>query len=190
MNAIEIAAALLGIVNVALVVRRSIWNYPFGLAMVTLYGFVFFEARLYSDMLLQVFFFVVQLYGWINWSRADRIRGGVAIAVLGWPLRLGWLAFAIGFSAALGLAMQSWTDAAAPFADATIAGFSVTAQILLSLRRIENWVLWILIDIGAIALFLNRGLTVTAGLYAVFLLMSIAGLYGWLRLLRTGDRPA
>ena len=67
---LEWVAAGLGVINVALVVRRSVWNYPFGLAMVTLYFFVFFGARLYSDALLQIFFFVVQLYGWVNWVRA------------------------------------------------------------------------------------------------------------------------
>ena len=73
MSAIEIIAAALGLANVLLIVRRSIWNYPFGLAMVALYAWVFFDARLYSDAALQVFFFVVQIYGWWNWTRA---RGG------------------------------------------------------------------------------------------------------------------
>ncbi len=69
MSAIEIIAAVLGVANIVLLVRRSIWNYPFGIAMVSLYGWVFFDARLYSDAALQVFFFVVQLYGWWNWHR-------------------------------------------------------------------------------------------------------------------------
>ena len=70
----EWVAAGLGVFNVGLLVRRSIWNYPFGLAMVALYFFVFFEARLYSDVLLQIFFFVVQLYGWCNGSGRSRRR--------------------------------------------------------------------------------------------------------------------
>ena len=64
MGGTEIAAALLGVINVLLVVRRSVWNYPFGIAMVALYFFVFREAKLYSDALLQIFFFLIQLYGW------------------------------------------------------------------------------------------------------------------------------
>ncbi len=100
MNPIEVAAALLGLVNVALVVRRSVWNYPFGLAMVALYGVLFFEQRLYSDMLLQAFFFVIQLYGWVNWARAGRFEGGVVVEAMGWRARLGWLVFAAAFSLA------------------------------------------------------------------------------------------
>src|ERR1700743_2397110 len=67
MSTTEIIAAILGVANIVLLVRRSVWNYPFGLAMVALYGWVFFAARLYSDAGLQVFFFVVQIYGWWNW---------------------------------------------------------------------------------------------------------------------------
>jgi nicotinamide mononucleotide transporter len=67
---IEIVASILGVANIVLLVRRSIWNYPFGIVMVTMYGVVFFQARLFSDALLQVFFFVVQIYGWWVWYHA------------------------------------------------------------------------------------------------------------------------
>ena len=80
--------------------------------------------------------------------------------------------------------MARFTDAAAPMIDAGIAGASIAAQILLARRRIENWVLWILVDMVAIFLFWSRGLPYTSGLYALFLLLSIAGLIGWRRALR------
>ena len=70
MSTIEIAAFVLGVINVALVVRRSIWNYPFALVMVLLYARIFYDAKLYSDALLQFFFFAVNLYGWWAWGRA------------------------------------------------------------------------------------------------------------------------
>lgn len=190
MNPIEVAAALLGLVNVTLVVRRSIWNYPFGLAMVTLYSVLFFEQRLYSDMLLQGFFFAIQLYGWVNWARARRFEGGVLVEEMRWSSRVGWLVFAAAFSLALGSAMARSTDAAAPFVDSAIAGFSVAAQMLQSWRRVESWVLWIAVDVVAVGLFLHRGLTVTAGLYAIFLLLSVAGLVEWARMLRAERRSA
>jgi nicotinamide mononucleotide transporter len=182
-NPLEWVAAGLGVVNVALVVRRSIWNYPFGLAMVALYFFVFFEARLYSDALLQIFFFVVQIYGWWNWSRARR-AGEIPVAVLTPSARLYWIAGTAAASLALGLGMARYTDAAAPLVDAFVAGTSIAAQILMARRRIENWVLWILVDLVAIGLYASRGLHATGALYAVFLLLSIVGLVSWRRALR------
>ena len=181
MSPIEIAAAVLGVVNVFLVVRRSVWNYPFALAMVALYFFVFFEARLYSDSLLQIFFFIINLYGWWAWHHAPQVDHGVRVVTMSWSQRLGWLAATAAASAVWGLGMARFTDAAAPFIDATIAGLSVTAQILQSLRRIETWVLWIVVDMAAIGLFWSRDLLVTAGLYALFLAMSAVGLVEWRR---------
>jgi nicotinamide mononucleotide transporter len=82
--------------------------------------------------------------------------------------------------------MQQFTNAALPYADSAIAGASVAAQILLAYRRIENWVLWIAIDVVAIALYINRGLYPTAGLYGGFLVLSLIGLKEWIAAERRG----
>ncbi|HST37247.1 MAG TPA: nicotinamide riboside transporter PnuC [Allosphingosinicella sp.] len=184
MNGIEWFAAALGVINVALVVRRNVWNYPFALAMVSLYFFVFLEAKLYSDMLLQIFFFVVNLYGWWNWVQAKKAAGNVPVALLSNRERLIWAGATLAASIVWGLFMARFTDAAAPLIDAGIAGGSIAAQILMARRMIENWVLWIAVDIVAVWLYASRGLSWTSGLYALFLILSIAGLVDWRRALR------
>ena len=181
MGGLEIAAAMLGVVNVLLVVRRSIWNYPFGIAMVALYFFVFWDAKLYSDALLQIFFLVIQLVGWVAWSRAEKVDDGVAVESLSVKARLAWLVATAVAVLLWGSGMARFTDAAAPFADAAVAGMSVSAQILQSMRRVESWVVWILVDALAIGLFAGRGLTITAGLYSLFLILAVAGLIEWRR---------
>lgn len=181
MSAIEAVAALLGLVNVWLVVRRSVWNYPFGLIMVTLYARIFFDAKLYSDALLQIFFFAVQLYGWWNWSRSRAESGEVRVLRLGPRQRLAWGASCAAAVLAWGAAMHSWTDASYPWWDAGVAIPSVAAQILLSRRFIENWWLWILVDLLAIGLYAAKDLWLTAGLYAVFLGLATWGLLAWRR---------
>lgn len=181
MGGIEIAAALLGVINVLLVVRRSVLNYPFGIAMVALYFFVFWEAKLYSDALLQIFFLLIQLYGWRAWVKADQVEHGVAVDWLGRGARLKWLAATALAILAWGWGMARFTDAVAPMADATIAGLSVAAQILQSLRKVESWVLWISVDALAIGLFAWRGLVVTSALYALFLALAVIGLFEWRR---------
>ncbi len=179
MNPVELAAAALGLINVALVARRSLWNYPFGIAMVALYFFVFADAKLYSDALLQIFFLVIQLYGWWNWSRSDRVDDGVAVRSLDYSARVGWIVGTAAASIAWGAAMARFTDAAAPYADAAVAGMSVAAQILQSQRRVESWLLWIAVDVLAVGLFWSRGLYPTAILYAIFLGMTVWGLFAW-----------
>lgn len=184
MNPLEWVAAALGVVNVALVVRRSVWNYPFGLAMVALYFFVFFGAKLYSDALLQIFFFIVQIYGWANWVKAKKAAGEVPVGVLTSRARIGWLAGTAAASLVWGLGMARYTDAAAPLIDAAIAGTSIAAQILMARRRIENWLLWIAVDVVAVWLYASRDLPWTSALYALFLFLSILGFIDWRRALR------
>jgi nicotinamide mononucleotide transporter len=95
--------------------------------------------------------------------------------------RLKW---AVATAAAIlvwGFGMARFTDAVAPMADATIAGLSVSAQILQSLRKVESWVLWVTVDALAVGLFAWRGLAVTSGLYALFLVLAVIGLIEWRR---------
>lgn len=190
MSPIEIAAVALGLVNITLIVLRSVWNYPFGLVMVTLYAFIFLDARLYSDALLQIFFFVVQLYGWWAWSRARADQGEVTVERLGWPARTAWLA-AIAIATALwGGLMHSQTDAHYPWWDAGVAMFSVAGQILMSRRYLENWWCWIAADLLAIPLYAAKDLWPTSALYVVFLGFAIWGAIGWARAPRGHDTVA
>ena len=179
MNTLEIIATLLGLANIVLLVRRSIWNYPFGLAMVALYAHIFFREKLYSDALLQVFFFVIQLYGWWAWWRVGGVEHKVEVVRLTGPARIAWIAVIACLSAAWGTTMHVYTDASFPWWDATVAVSSIAAQILLARRAIENWVLWIAIDVASIPLYLIKGLPFTAGLYFTFLVLCVAGLREW-----------
>jgi nicotinamide mononucleotide transporter len=178
---IEAVASLLGIANVALVVRRSLWNYPFALAMVALYGWVFFDAKLYSDALLQPFYFAVNLYGWWNWRRSRATAGTVVVERLGVRERAGWIAGCGLASLGWGALMHNLTDAAFPWWDGTIAVMSIAAQILQSRRAWDCWLLWIAVDLLAIPLFATKGLWLTAGLYCLFLMLSIWGAIDWSR---------
>lgn len=176
----EWVAAALVLVNVALVALRSVWNYPFALVAVSLYAVIFYEQRLYSDMLLQGFFFALNVYGWVGWTRA-RTDAGVPVRWLTPAQRTGWAAAILTAWIVWSAAMHRFTDAAAPWADGAIAMTSIAAQWLLARRRVENWWLWILVDLIAVPLFAWRGLYATSAVYVVLLGLSIAGLLQWRR---------
>lgn len=181
MSPLELLAAALILANVALVARRSVWNYAFAIAGVILYAWIFREAKLYSDMALQGFFLVVNVYGWRHWSRSLAAVGEVRVGRLTHPARLAWLGAIAAATFGWGWAMHRFTDAALPFVDAGIAMASIAAQILLSRQRIENWWLWIAVDLVAIGVYASRGLTATALLYVLLLGISIWGLRDWHR---------
>ena len=177
---IEWVAATLGVINISLLIFRSVWNFPFGIAMVALYIFVFYEERLYAEAGLQVFFILAQAWGWWMWVRVGGEDNRVPVRWLDWPSRAVWLMVTAAVSVNLGWVLHQFTNAALPYADAGIACASVAAQILLGFRRIENWLIWIAIDVAAIALYIDRGLYPTAGLYGGFLVLSLIGLREWI----------
>ena len=180
-NPLEALATTLGLINIVLIVRRSVWNYPFGLAMVAIYAWLFAqpEVRLYSDAGLQVFFFFVQIYGWWNWARSEADSGEVAVLLMPARERGAWLAAITVATLAWGALMHRFTNAALPWADAFIAMTSVAAQMLMARRFLENWVLWIAVDVVAIGVYAAKGLVLTAWLYTAFLALSAFGLMSW-----------
>jgi nicotinamide mononucleotide transporter len=179
MSPIEIVAVLLGIANILLIIRRSVWNYPFGIAMVTLYFVIFRDAKLYSDAGLQIFFVVVNLYGWFSWSRNKAEAGEIVVQRLGRDGSLAWIAGSAVATAAWGCVMSTYTDASYPFWDAGVATLSVAGQVLMTRRYLENWYWWIAVNAISIPLYIVKGLHLTAGLYALFLVLAAAGLLQW-----------
>jgi nicotinamide mononucleotide transporter len=180
MTAVEAIAAALGVVNVMLVIRRSVWNFPVAIVMVTLYGAVFFDARLYSDALLQLVFVALNIYGWASWTAA---RAEQDVPVRWMPLGTTMLTAGVALVgwAAWSTVMARLTDAAAPYWDGAVAVLSITAQILLARRYVENWLCWIAVNVLAVGLFWTRDLRLTAALYALFLAMAVLGFFRWRR---------
>lgn len=180
MSPIELAAAGLTLLSVVLTVRRSLWLWPTGIVGTLLYGWVFFGAKLYFSTGLQVFFLVVQVYGWWFWMRGDK-GDEPPIAMLGWPRAWGLLLLTAGASAGLGWLAGQVSDAHASIPDAALTGLSVVAQMLLSRKVLENWLLWIVTDVIAIGVYAGQSLAATAVLYMVLLGMACWGLWEWRR---------
>ncbi|EZP57310.1 nicotinamide riboside transporter PnuC [Sphingomonas sp. RIT328] len=178
---VEALAAALVIVNVALVARRSVWNYPVALVAVAIYAWVFATARLYSDALLQGVFFAANLYGWRNWAHSRATAGTVIVTRLAPVARIGWLVAIVAVAWGWGLLMHRFTDAAYPWWDAALAIASVAAQWLQARRAIESWWLWIAVDVGSVPLYAAKALWITAALYAVLLGLAIWGWIDWRR---------
>ncbi len=179
MSPIEIVAVILGIANIVLVIRRSVWNFPVAMVMVALYFLIFREAKLYSDAGLQVFFAAVNLYGWWSWHRNKADAGEIVVRHLpafGYAL---WIAGSLTAIWAWGGFMGTYTGTSYPYWDASVAMLSVAGQILMTRRFVENWHYWIIVNLISIPLYVTKGLYLTAGLYGVFLVLAIAGLIEW-----------
>lgn len=186
---IEWVAALFGVVCVVLTIRRSIWCWPTGLVQVVLYILVFFQARLYSDLLLHVVYVVMQVYGWWAWLHGGKEGRPLQVSRLSTSLCLAWSAVAAVGIVGLGLVMNTWTDASLPYWDAATTVLSLIAQYLLARKIVESWVVWICVDVLCVGIYTAKGLYVTTGLYSIFLVLAITGLCAWLRAMKVQLAP-
>ena len=184
MTVIEIIASVMGLLSVWLTVKQNIWCWPTGLVMVLLYTWIFASSKLYSDAGLQVVYVFLSIYGWIHWLRGGPRENELPVTTLSLRSRLLWgICITLG-AVGLGSLMARYTDASMPHADATITSMSLAAQWLLARKKLENWVLWIAVDVLGIAVFALKELYITGGLYAIFLVMAAMGLRSWTKSLR------
>jgi nicotinamide mononucleotide transporter len=179
MSPLELLAVLVNLLGVWLTARRVRWCWPVNVVAVLLYTWLFYQWKLYSDMLLQGVYVVLQGYGWWRWSQGRLDHGKVQVGPL--PRREGVLSLLAGAAGALSLGwlMHRHTDAALPWLDAALSAFSLVASVWAARKRIANWTLWIVLDSLYVGVFVYKGLYPTAALYAGFVLLAIYGLRLW-----------
>ena len=174
---IELVAASLGALSVYWMTQQKPAAWPTGLLMVLMYIWIFYDARLYSEMLLQMIYVGMQIYGWWQWLRGGRQQPGRVVSSLGTlGIRQGLL-IGLCITLALGLTMSRYTDANLPWLDAALTGFSLIAQYWMAKKRLQCWLLWIVLDVIYVGMFITAGLYLTAVLYMFFTALAV---YGWL----------
>lgn len=177
---IEVAGALLGTVNIVLLVFENPWNWPIGIANNILYVIVFFSARFYSDMSLQVVYVALGIFGWYLWLHGGERRGELRVTHSPRAQFLLLLAAGAAATYAESLFLARVNDAA-PLADAFTTVFSLIAMYQMTRKYLENWWLWIVVDVVSIGVYFWKHLFFTTGFYAVLLVFSMLALVQWSR---------
>jgi nicotinamide mononucleotide transporter len=192
MSWLELVATLLYLVSVLLAIKPHIATWPTGMLANLALLSLFFQIQLYSDMLLQVYFLVISAYGWWAWRRPTD-TDSVPISMMGGRARLilgAGSVIAIAMLAATASRLHLWlpgiftSPAAFAGADASTTVLSIVATVLLARRKLESWVLWIVVDIVCVSLYSAKGVLLMACEHTVFLAMAVAGLHRWRTLLR------
>lgn len=176
---LEASAVVASALGVWLTTRRLLVSWPVVILSCLLYAEVFRDAKLYSDMLLQGVYAAFALYGWWNWRKGVQEEGEVRVQHLPVSgLLLGLLSGVVG-SCLLGGLMARYTNAPLPYWDSSLTSFSLVAQIWSARKYIENWALWLLVDVVYTAIFIYKNLYLTAGLYAFFVFLAAWGWRSW-----------
>jgi len=202
---IEAIGTIFGLLCIWYASKEKIINYLFGLINVTLFAIIFFQIQLYASLLLQLFFFVANIYGWYAWSRQTNDNQAVLqIRWLSLPKAVTWTLvslvailvmtfnidavfgqltrIAVGVMQGLGMAVQMPTlePDAFPFWDSTMMVLSIVAMILMTRKYVENWLLWIVIDVISVAIFAYQGVYAMALEYVILTLIALNGAMLWI----------
>lgn len=184
MTPLEIVAVVLAIAYLLLAIRQNIWCWACAGFSTAIYVWLFFEARLYMESLLNAFYFLMAIYGWYVWysGRSDGHERPVVV----WPVVThGVAVLAIVFlSAGTGYYLSANTDAVFPYIDSLTTWSAIWATFLVARKVLENWWYWLVIDTASVYIYWLRDLELTALLFVLYVVMIPFGIVSWTRSLR------
>lgn len=178
-TAIQVPATITAFANIYLAARNNIWNWLLGLIAVTLYAFIFYLTRLYGDMALQGVYFIFQIYGWFQWRFGGKDNTELTVHRMPKPYWLIALFAQILMTSVFYWFLSHHTNSTTPFVDAFTTALSLIAQWMMCKKWLENWSLWILLDLISLYMYSYKGLYLTTVLYAAFIALCMMGYREW-----------
>ena len=179
-SGIEWFGTITGFICVYLAARQHILNWPVAILSVLAYVVIFYRYKLYGDALLQLYFLGTCIYGWYYWMRRKQ-QHQKPIVSLNKMEYLMVVSAVVILSFGLGAFLDKFTDTDVPYIDGTCTAISFVAQLLMTRKVLQNWILWIVVDICYIPLFLYKNLALTAVLYTLYLILATIGYLDWRR---------
>jgi len=179
MIAWEALAVVLAITYLVLAIRQNIWCWAAAAVSTLIYLFIMFEAQLYMESVLQLFYLAMAAYGWYQWRQHGENQQ--ALHVRTWPVTYHLFAIASVFILVFvsGHLLSEYSDAALPHVDSFTTWGAVIATYMVARKILENWVYWFVIDAVSVGMYLNRGLVLTALLFVLYLVLIILGYRSW-----------
>ncbi len=186
----EALAVALAIAYLLLAAREHIACWACALISTAIYTALFWQVSLLMESLLNVYYMLMAIYGWQQWRHGG--TGGVALGISTWRLRRHALVIlsVIALSVLTGALLTTHTDAAWPYVDSFTTWGAVVTTWMVTRKILENWIYWFVIDAISIPLYIERGLVLTALLFACYLVIVVYGFFSWQRQLQAGRHAA
>ena len=176
---LEWVGTISGFICIYLATKESIWNWPVSIISVIAYTFIFYENKLYGDTGLQLYFLGTAFYGWYFWLKKTPAAADKPITTLSLK-EWGFVAVStVVLTVLLSLYLKSYTDTDVPYIDGFCTAMSFVAQLMMTRKILENWVLWIIVDICYVPLYFHKNLALTAVLYFVLVILAVIGYLDW-----------
>lgn len=181
-NYIEILGAVLGVLFLYFEIKQSALLWPTGILTSLFYIYIFYVAKFYADMGLQVYYVLVSIYGWYYWLKGKR-EAGEELPVVRLKVRLAWILTVVTLFVFVLIAyvLVNYTDSPLPYWDAFTTSVSIVATWMLARKILEQWWLWIVVNLVSLGLYVYKGLYPTVVLFAFYTVLSFVGLRQWRR---------
>ncbi len=186
---LELLGTAVGIIYLWLEYRASIYLWIAGIIMPAIYIFIYYDAGLYADFGINIYYLLIALYGWLAWKTGFRLFGGSGDAgqqsgelPISHTPRKMWAKIVAMYVAAqlfISWILISYTDSTVPIADSFTTALSIVGMWMLARKYIEQWWVWCIVDVASSALYIYKGLYLTALLYAVYAIIAIFGYAKW-----------
>ncbi|MEA3494492.1 MAG: nicotinamide riboside transporter PnuC [Bacteroidota bacterium] len=182
-NYIELIAASLGLIAISLQIKQNIWYWLVSIVMVSLYIYVYIQAKLYADMSLQIYFLVISFYGWYYWLYGNKKnkKKEATVSKINKKSYIIISLIAIVFFWGIAWILKSYTDSDIPYWDSFTTTLSFIATWMLARKYIENWLVWIVADFVSIGIYIYKGLYPTTVLFIVLTILAFVGYSHWLK---------
>ena len=181
LSPLELAAVLLAIAYLILAIRQNIWCWSSAAISTAIYVYLFLDAKLYMESLLNVFYFAMAIYGWYVWYHGKTGDAELPVSVWGRSVHGIALVVIVAVSLATGFMLERYTDAAFPYIDSMTTWSAIWATFLVARKVLENWWYWLIIDAVSIFIYWSRDLQLTSLLFVIYVIMVPIGLLSWTR---------
>ncbi len=179
MDPLEGIAVVTGMLSVWFAKNENILVYPTGIISVLIFVYILADNKLYGDMGINAYYFIMSVYGWYNWTRKDNERHVIHISKSSFKENVYSFLIFLLFFIILIIVLKRYTDSDVPFIDSFTTALFFVAMILMARKKIENWIAWIIGDIISVPLYFYKGLVLTSIQFLVFLGLAIAGYVSW-----------
>jgi nicotinamide mononucleotide transporter len=189
-NYIEVLGVVTSLTYLYFSVRQIIWLWPFGILSSALFIWIFFTSKFYADMGLQVYYLGISIYGWIYWVKGGNGTAGKSeLRVSSIRGRLAGVLGFVGLALFLGIVaiLKYFTDSDVPWGDGFTTAGSIVATWMLARKILEHWLVWIVIDLVAAALYFYKGLYPSTVLYIIYSVIAVLGYFQWKKGLRKNE---
>lgn len=180
-NYIEVLGAVTGLIFLYLEIKQNIWLWPLGIATSAFYIYVFFASKFYADMSLQFYYLVISVYGWWHWLYGGKTSSKRELPISRTTSKqwIGISFVSLGLFVLLTFILKRYTDSPVPIGDAFVTALSITATWMLAQKLIEQWWIWVVVNLVSLALFIWKDLYPTSVLYFFYFSMAVVGYFQW-----------